>query len=208
MIAKAAVLLLCCWLSIRGSGAVTSSGGAVTSYNCFVTSIAVDEWTAEGGGTDVEILGRETIDPSAPATSKLVKSAATSGKLVRGKFTIPAGLKTAMEAGGTITSFVVHFYGKSAVTEGLQFKWGGIVAVKTPTGTTTKWDTATAGSPGAITLANLEANSWEIETLKAKAGSAYEIYCVIEVEAAGSSSAPSWLTRAGRTLSRAMGRGR
>jgi hypothetical protein len=39
----------------------------VATYNCFLKEVTLNDWTVEAGGTALEAISKEAVNPSAPS---------------------------------------------------------------------------------------------------------------------------------------------
>jgi hypothetical protein len=165
----------------------------MAAYNCFLKEVPTDTLTTHTGGTSQEILGRQSVDPASPSTSKLV-SDATAGHKVEAKIEPAAGLAADLAGGGKIVALTVHVNAKTS-TEGKRFKFGVVTPTVNaePNVTVAQgWYTVSlskAQAEALSSIASLESLLLLIETgAAAKTWSGYEIYVSLETEAGSSFS--------------------
>lgn len=65
------------------------------TFNLFVKEVTLNEWTIIGGGTALEAIGKTTLEPTVPSSSKELSCEGL--KKVQGKFTVTEAVKNALE---------------------------------------------------------------------------------------------------------------
>lgn len=65
------------------------------TFNLFVKEVTLNEWTIVGGGTALEAIGKTTVEPTVPSSTKELSCEGT--KTVKGTFTVTEAVKNALE---------------------------------------------------------------------------------------------------------------
>jgi hypothetical protein len=163
----------------------------MAAFNLFLASVPTNEWTVEGGGTALEAIGKETVEPTNPSTAKQLKSTAANKK-AEATVTIPGALKTALEAGEKIVAATLHINVATASTAGKTLKFGFIAAgvfsePEIPKEAPQKWLTVSLSKAQAeeLNLTTLATLKLLAEHLLSKPLSFYELYLSVETEAVG-----------------------
>jgi hypothetical protein len=161
----------------------------MATFNCFLKEVSVNEWTVEGGGTALEAIGKTTVEPTNPSTSKFLKKETTSKK-VEAKIVLPAGLITALGEGGTVVAATFHVSAQADGTTGKIVVFGFLspsVTAETKIAITQAWYTVSLSKAQAeeLTKVKLEALTLLVETILSKPISLYEIYLSVQTEGEG-----------------------
>lgn len=165
-------------LGFRGMGTAV----AFMNYNVFLKEVITNQWAIEGGGTALEAIGKETVEPSVPSASKGLKSGA-SGTKIEAKLALGA-LATALELGAKVIALTIHV-SALAVTGGKRFTFGVGALLNEPTVTTSQaWYTLifTKSTAEEQTKVALEALILSINSTAASKTTAFEMYVSVQVE--------------------------
>jgi len=157
-------------------------------YNCFLKEVTLNEWTIEGGGTALEVVGRQIEEPASPGAAKFLKIG-TASKKVEGNLTLPSGLTSALTSeGATVVNATVHINVKSTATGKKLIRFGTVTpsVSSEPESTVTAqgWFTVslTRAQAEELTKTKLEELLLVAEHLGSTQINFYEIYLSVEVE--------------------------
>src|SRR2546426_11478518 len=80
------------------------------SYTAFIKAVTLNEWGVEPSGESaLKCVRKETLEPTNPATTPKLKSAAVKGLKVEGSFEVPT-----LASGEIVTSAAIHASVKGA----------------------------------------------------------------------------------------------